>query len=323
MQNIELSIIIPVYNVETYLDRCLQSLLIQNNQSYEIILIDDGSTDQSGIICDKYAQNDDRIMVIHQPNQGVSAARNAGLKKYRGRYLTFIDPDDFIAPNTYTPNMLLLKQNSDIDILQYPICRYYSSTKNDVTILPPQKISGKADIFLNWWAGFPLHFSNCNKIFKKEIFDGITFMEGHVSEDTSLIIDFYKRANTIYISNQGRYFYQVREDSYTYSYSFGKHMDLFNAHYKIYQEFHKYPQFISEKVIAFTRMYRRLIQAKQENPHENISPAHELLKNSFPTYSEILYSKNTEKLWLFLAKLIGCEQFTNLFIMYLNYKDRK
>ena len=112
MENPLLSIIIPVYNVKPYLDRCVQSVLAQSYSNMELILIDDGSTDGSSLLCDKWAAKDSRIIVIHKENGGVSSARNAGLEMYKGEYLTFIDPDDFLSANTYGMNMEYLLEHS-------------------------------------------------------------------------------------------------------------------------------------------------------------------------------------------------------------------
>src|SRR5574344_2226596 len=120
----ELSIIMPVYNVAHYLDRSIRSILVQSFQNFELIAVDDGSSDGSSDILDNYAREDERIVVLHEPNRGVSAARNTALQLFKGKYLTFVDPDDFIAPNTYLENMEYLNSHSDVDILQYPYCHY-------------------------------------------------------------------------------------------------------------------------------------------------------------------------------------------------------
>jgi glycosyltransferase involved in cell wall biosynthesis len=98
MDKVKISIIIPVYNAEEYLDRCLHSVLDQEYPSYEVILVDDGSTDSSGLICDRYSSTDPRFVTLHQPNKGVSAARNAGLDIARGEYVMFLDSDDALLP---------------------------------------------------------------------------------------------------------------------------------------------------------------------------------------------------------------------------------
>ena len=98
MDKCRLSIIIPVYNVEEYLDRCLGSILDQDFTSYEVILVDDGSTDSSSLICDRYSSTDPRFITLHQSNKGVSAARNAGKNMAQGEYLMFLDADDALLP---------------------------------------------------------------------------------------------------------------------------------------------------------------------------------------------------------------------------------
>lgn len=109
------SIIIPIYNAEEYLHRCINSILIQNNKDYELLLIDDGSTDNSGKICNEYASKDNRIKVFHKPNGGVSSARNHGIEHAKGEWITFIDADDYIdenyLPTNYNQNNELLIQN--------------------------------------------------------------------------------------------------------------------------------------------------------------------------------------------------------------------
>ena len=96
-----ISIIVPIYNVELYLEKCIESIINQTYKDIEVILINDGSTDKSGIICDKYAKIDDRIIVLHKENGGVSSARNKGLDIAKGDYIAFVDPDDYIEPNMY------------------------------------------------------------------------------------------------------------------------------------------------------------------------------------------------------------------------------
>ncbi len=116
----DVSVIIPVYNSEKYLSACIDSVLHQEEVTLEIILVDDGSPHNCPKKCDEWAITDTRITVIHQSNCGLSGARNAGIKTATGDYLTFVDSDDFIAPDTYQPLMELLSKRTDIDILEYP-----------------------------------------------------------------------------------------------------------------------------------------------------------------------------------------------------------
>ena len=127
MEEIEISIIVPVYKVEKYLCRCLDSIKNQSFQKWECILIDDGSPDNSGNICDKYAENDKRFKVIHQTNSGVSKARNRGMEASKGKWISFVDSDDWIELDTY---QTIIKQ---CDLNKYDIIQwgYYSSTDSD------------------------------------------------------------------------------------------------------------------------------------------------------------------------------------------------
>lgn len=322
MANTILSIIIPVYNVEQYIDQCIQSILIQEFQDYEVILVDDGSTDSSGYICDIYAEQDERIKVIHKKNGGVSFARNRALQIISSKYVTFIDPDDFIESDTYTKNMSILLNDSEIDILQYPLCRYYSSEHIENSHTIHRYLKGQEEIFSHWWSGSPLHYSTCNKIFKIEIFNNITFLEGHVSEDTRLVASFYKAANTVYLSDKGRYYYRTRPYSLTSDYSYDKHLDLFYAHLCIYTELIKFPSLVSQRAVAFERMLRRMIQAQQSNDTAHLTTEYQYLNKLFPSWREIFYSKGNNKLWLSTAKAIGIKNFTRLFIYYLKFKSQ-
>lgn len=316
-----LSIIVPVYNVKTYIDRCIKSILTQSYRDFELILIDDGSTDGSSLLCDEWALRDKRIVVLHKVNEGVSAARNSGLDVANGDYITFVDSDDFMAPETYSENMGYLLEHQYVDILQYPYCHYIDEN----TIMNYHRplstlLIGKEQIFKNWWSGSPLEYVSWNKIYKRDIWNDIRFNVGHTSEDTWLVADFVKKASSLYISDKGLYYYQRdREDSYTYQYSFDKHLDLFYAHVAIYQCFGMFPNMVTEKVLAFTRLYRRLITAKQSDLSADIRYPLRLIKQNYPSWREIITSHHTDKVWLSIAKIVGANIFVNLFLKYLKH----
>ena len=111
MNKVKITIIVPVYNAEEYLDRCMNSILDQEFSSYEVILVDDGSTDASGLICDRYSGTDPRFITVHQKNSGVSAARNAGLNLAQGEYVMFLDSDDALLP--YALDELMSNSNDE------------------------------------------------------------------------------------------------------------------------------------------------------------------------------------------------------------------
>lgn len=315
----QLSIISPVYNVYSYLERCVCSILNQSYNDFELILIDDGSTDGSSTLCDEWAAKDCRVKVFHQKNSGVSSARNKGLEEAKGQYLTFVDSDDFIAPDTYQINMDYLLEHQEIDIIQFPYCHYINENEISNYHKPSSTLLvGAEQIFKNWWSGSPLEYVSWNKIYKCNLWDDVRFRVGHTSEDTCLVAEFVKRARSVFISEEGLYYYQrARKDSYTYEYDFNKHLDLFHAHSAIYECFDRFPNLVTEKVLAFTRLYRRLITAKETDPFADIHDSLQLINIYYPTWCEILSSQHTDKLWLSIAKILGANLFVKLFLKYL------
>lgn len=178
-----LSVIIPVYKVENYLQRCLDSIINQTYKNLEIILVDDGSPDNSGKICDEYAQKDRRIKVIHQKNKGLSGARNSGLKISKGEYLAFLDSDDWIEPEMYTVLIELIEENN-LDMARCSIDQ--TDGKNNKIILPLKR---NADKLIKDKRIFELYFDEflCkvvwNAVYKRAIVENVYYPEGLQSED--------------------------------------------------------------------------------------------------------------------------------------------
>ena len=166
----KLTIIIPVYNVEATLERCIESVVHQDFNDYELILVDDGSPDSSPAICDKWAVKDQRIHVIHKENGGLSDARNAGLDIAQGDYITFIDSDDFIDPHTYTPLMSYLADHPETDILEYPAVLFYNSEKQEDLRFPNQTVYHDMEDY--WYHEKAYEHSYAwNKLYRKSLFD--------------------------------------------------------------------------------------------------------------------------------------------------------
>lgn len=169
-----ISIIVPVYNVKDYLEKCLQSICVQTYKNLEIILIDDGSSDGSGELCDLFAQRDGRIKVIHQTNAGQSAARNRGLAVAQGEFLGFVDSDDWIEPDMYEFLYHLLKENgADISICSH----YRDKGKKSVA----KYSSGEQFVFTRDEGIRALVVDRrirnyvWDKLYKRRLFSGITF----------------------------------------------------------------------------------------------------------------------------------------------------
>ncbi len=167
--NPPLSIIVPVYNVENYLCQCIDSILNQSYTDFELILVDDGSQDRSREICDRYAFEDKRIIVVHKQNGGLSSARNAGIEISRGKYLSFIDSDDFISEDYYLWNMEYLIDHPQIDILVTQVC-YYDNQNTKYIYNEKRVLDTHADI-VNYMLSKNYIGSAWINIYKKNIFN--------------------------------------------------------------------------------------------------------------------------------------------------------
>lgn len=176
-----ISVIVPVYNVAAYLPACMHSLLSQDHTDLEVILIDDGSTDASGVLCEEYAARDPRVRVIHQKNAGAAAAKNTGLRAATGDYLSFADSDDYLEPGAYSHMLQALKETG-ADAGEFSF-RYVSKSQAEDMVLYSQRqlLSGKEYLlrFIQHWSCGLLW----NKLYKRELFSDIFFEEGHRIDD--------------------------------------------------------------------------------------------------------------------------------------------
>ena len=227
-----LSIIIPVYKAEKYLDRCIKSILIQEVENMEIILVDDGSPDRSGELCDEWASKDRRIRVIHKQNGGPGSARNMALDIAKGTYVTFIDSDDAIAENTFQPIINYLTEHQDIDIIEYPAHLYIGSPKErkltfENVTFDIRDIKDKQSLWLD--NQLYAHCYSCNKVFYRSLFDGLRYSESvTLGEDIRLISQLLKKARNYATINVGMYLYYFNGESISGSLKFAD--ELLSSH---------------------------------------------------------------------------------------------
>ncbi len=208
-----ISVIIPVYNVEKYLKKCLDSVMCQTYSNLEVILIDDGSTDQSGYICDLYHQQDSRFVVIHQQNKGLSGARNAGLDYAHGQWIGFIDSDDYIAKNMYEVlYQTSIKYNADVcacgslDVDLYGNRVGDRAFTNKITVMDSDKV---IESLVNKNV---VRFEVWNKLWKKESIGKTRFKLGQVSEDIFFTLEIFSRIHTyVGVDFLGHYYLCSRE----------------------------------------------------------------------------------------------------------------
>ena len=204
------SVIVPVYNVERYLKKCVDSILAQTYANLEIILVDDGATDTSGKMCDEYKKADPRIVVVHKENGGLASARNAGLKAAHGEYIAYVDSDDWVEPD-FVERLLSTCVGNDADV---SICRYEDCYSEE-------PFSHEEEQFTRVWSGkdavrhrvldeakYCISTSACNKFYKRELIADMCFPEGKYYEDIVYGVQAMLRANRVAYINRSLYHYR-------------------------------------------------------------------------------------------------------------------
>lgn len=208
-----ISVIVPIYKVEPYLRKCVESICNQTYRNLEIILVDDGSPDNCGAICDEYAQKDSRIRVIHKPNGGLSDARNVGMESMTGDYVAFVDSDDWIEPNMYESLLKLLHQyDADMafggvadDLDRDGVVTTIKTSDYGEAPFSEDKVSAMRRYFLGSWAAW-------DKLYKTKLFDGIRYPVGEINEDEAIVLHLLDRCKRVCYTSEVFYHYMKREN---------------------------------------------------------------------------------------------------------------
>lgn len=258
-----ISIIIPVYKVEKYLEKCIKSVLDQTYKNIQIILVDDGSPDNCGNICDDYARVDNRIEVIHKANGGLSEARNVGLKVARGEYIGFVDSDDYVS-NEMFENLYNTLISNDVDV---SICNFYTVINNKNIIKNADngvEIYNKLEILKEILLDKKIQSYAWNKLYKRELFKDIEYPVGKKYEDIGTTFYILEKCNKIAVSGSPEYYYITRGDSIVNNNTEGTVIDyisLISDRYdyidKKYKELKKYNDYYLTKTLitAYTDAY--------------------------------------------------------------------
>lgn len=223
-----ISVIVPIYNAEKYLDRCIRSITEQSYTNLQILLIDDGSTDNSAALCEKWASEDKRITVIHQKNSGVSAARNAGLDNAEGKYIFQADSDDYLHSQAICFLLeALISKNADLSV-----CDFEKGCEDYYTFKPKDRLESHVEVIGNIDAIKRLYINDENafryaapwgKLYKKELFDDIRYPEGKIFEDIYIAHQILYRCNRIaVIPDKLVYYYQHSDSIVNKAYSIEK-----------------------------------------------------------------------------------------------------
>lgn len=289
--DILISVIIPIYNVEQYLKQCLDSVINQTYRNLEIILVDDGSTDKSGLICDEYSQKDKRIKVIHKKNEGVAVARNTGLDNCSGEYITFVDSDDVIDIFFFERLYKLSKNyNADITIgkhieLKEQSQYSFSSDVDNGELIERKELYRKiflqegTDAFL--WA----------KLYKKNIFDNIRCLDGEIYEDIRIIDKIIEKCNIIVYTNYTGYCYIQHKGSITHGKMSDKYMSCIKAAEDLLElAKNKYPEIEYAAIRKYIYAnYHVLGLSVLSDKYDNISKQ---LKENILKYKKFIFRSN-------------------------------
>ncbi len=241
-----ISVIVPVYNVESTLEKCIESILAQSYKDLEIILVNDGSTDQSTEICRRYREKDHRIRLIEKENGGLSSARNAALDCIKGEYVAFVDSDDWIDCDF----IKVLHRNAieyDCDIA---IAYTYNISETGIKWRPYQAENhlfvGKEALVCNLGVGYPCDDAVWNKLYKAQLFKNVRFPIGRIHEDTFVMSSLMAQANRVYFDSSVSYYYLQRENSLVHQRKFGKgDIDKVDAYSSVFKFVLKhYPQYL-------------------------------------------------------------------------------
>ena len=257
-----ISIIVPVYNVREYLNDCLDSLMRQNYPKIEIILVDDGSTDGSGVDCDTIAKKDSRIKVVHQQNQGLSAARNRGIKEASGNYITFVDSDDAVSPD-YVQYMfsLITKYQAKMAICAI---REITVKGNEINYGADyvEKVMSTEETLGRMLREEGFNVSAYAKLYRRDLWDDVAFPEGSVHEDLGTTYKLVEKCPRIAYGEQPKYIYKKRELSISNSDFSDKKFDIIELTDKMCDDIEKLHPYL-KNTTDLRRMHARFSVLRQ------------------------------------------------------------
>ena len=267
MENNDLiSVIVPVYNVKDYLERCLNSIINQTYKNIEIILIDDGSTDGSSVICDNYKEIDNRIKVFHKKNGGLSSARNEGIKRSIGEYITFVDSDDSID-ESYVDYLYRLIKKYDVRMSITPYNVVHNKNKKNIGNGYKECLMDTCESLDRLLCSEGFDVSSCAKLYSKKLFEDIQFPVGKLYEDNGTTYKLVMKCEKIAYDSCANYNYYIHDDSITTTDFNEKKLDLIEmvnamcddilAKYPILEE-----SVQKKRIEAYLSIYRQIVFVK-------------------------------------------------------------
>ena len=232
--SIKVSVIVPIFQVEDYLERCLESLCAQTLDNIEFLLVVDGSTDKSESICNEYTRKDSRFRVFYKENGGLSSARNFGIERASGEYIMFVDSDDWVRPDfCRTAYNCAVKNNSDLVMFCNQVVRSVYDT-------PLMRRTDHIEGYKSWQEAVDLLLGSVNvyawnKIYKRSLFEGIRYPEGRLFEDQPVTWKLVYKAQNVYFTNEVLYYYYMRDSSIAHQETYKATKDKFEMRMQFYE----------------------------------------------------------------------------------------
>ncbi len=307
--NQKISVIVPIYKVENYLHRCVDSIINQTYTNLEIILVDDGSPDKCPMICDEYAKKDSRIRVIHKKNGGLSDARNAGLDIATGEYIGFVDSDDYISVH-FCKRLMNVMKVSDSDIVECEIKKFKDTDKigdiqnNKLDFITFNTYEAMENLILN----NILSVTVWNKLYKKDVIEKLRFKVGKTNEDDFYTYLAFDNANKISKLDEELYYYLQREDSIMGKNYKLNRLDEIEAKYerlKFIEKNYKNLILLAKKDVMFGCLYayqQLLLNGQKTDIKKGKAIVNKYIENILFTKEEYMNLDSKNKIWMKLEK---------------------
>lgn len=306
----KISVIVPIYNVEQYLDKCVNSLVNQTYKNLEIILVNDGSTDNCSVICEKWSKLDSRIIVVNKKNGGLSDARNAGLEVATGELIGFVDSDDYISVFFYE-RLVQIMNFSNADIVECGVKNFYEnekitdSNKIDINFKAFNTKEAMKNLITNQY----LTTTVWNKLYKRNIIDGLRFRFGKTNEDDFFTYLAFDKAKRIAKIDTKMYYYLQRENSIMNKAYKLNRLDEIEAKYERYkyiEENYNDLLILSKKDVVFSSLYayQKLLETGDKlNIKKGKSILKEYIKNISFSLQDFVRLDLKNKIWIILIKI--------------------
>ena len=297
----KITVIIPVYKVEKYLQKCLDSVVDQSYKDLQILLVDDGSPDQCPNICEQYAAKDARVQVIHQKNQGLSAARNTGIKDIAGDYVLFLDSDDYLE-ETYCEKMMELAQRTDSDIVIGEATTvdeegrvYHTNQEIKISVekvFSKEMIMGEV-IREQQWKGYAW-----GKLYRRSLVEGIKYPVGRAFEDRFTVYKYFDRASRVVLCPGAVLFYRIRKGSIMHDFNLKKWYDLIDSEKNLIDFCEReYPSLLSDMESKyFGRLVHIWIAFYDAGISSEMEELLKIMRAAYQKYGKKTYMKKMHKI---------------------------